>query len=294
LTSKSKAELYLLATTLIWGNTFIAMKFILREATPMLNVGIRFGVAALFFLIAFRGKLFPLPKSNIIKGSILGLFLFLGFASQNIGLQYTTASKSAFITGLMVVFVPFLQIVIERRSPKLGNILGVVIVTAGLWLLTSPAGSEFNIGDALTVVCAIVFALYIVYLDVISKEITTERLVFMQIASTGVFAWIAVAFFEDPVVSFSPISLASLLYLTFLATVLTTYIQTRFQKDTTPTRAAVIFSVEPVLASISAYFILGEQLGALGIVGGGMIVAGVLISELSDNIPVLDRSFDIG
>ena len=86
----------------------------------------------------------------------------------------------------------------------------------------------------------------------------------------------------------------SLLYLTFLATVLTTYVQTRFQKDTTPIRAAIIFSVEPVLASISAYLILGEQLGTLGIFGGGMIVAGVLISELSDNIPVLNRSFDIG
>lgn len=270
------------------------MKFILREATPMLNVGIRFGIAALFFLVAFRGKLFPLSKSNIIKGSILGLFLFLGFASQNIGLQYTTASKSAFITGLMVVFVPFLQIVIERRSPKLGNILGVVIVTVGLWFLTSPAGSEFNIGDALTVVCAIVFALYIVYLDVISKEMTTERLVFMQIASTGVLAWIAVAFFEQPVISFSPVSLASLLYLTFLATVLTTYVQTRFQKDTTPIRAAIIFSVEPVLASISAYLLLGERLGALGIAGGAMIVAGVLISELSDSLPVLNRSVDIG
>jgi drug/metabolite transporter (DMT)-like permease len=292
-TSKTKAELALLATTLIWGNTFIAMKFVLREATPMLNVAIRFGVAAVFFLVAFRGRLFPLSKANVIKGSILGLFLFLGFASQNIGLQFTTASKSAFITGMMVVFVPILQIIIERRSPKLGNIVGVVIVAAGLWLLTSPEGSEFNIGDALTIVCAVVFAVYIVYLDVISKEMTTEHLTFLQIASTGVYAWIAVAFFEHPVVSFSPLSLLSLVYLTFLATVLTTYVQTRFQKDTTPTRAVVIFSVEPVIASVSAYFVLGEQLGALGVVGGGLIIAGVLISELSDNIPVLSRSLDI-
>lgn len=289
MTSKSRAELALLATTLIWGNTFIAMKFVLLEGSPMLNVGIRFTVAGLFFLVAFRKRLFPLSASNVVKGSILGLFLFLGFASQNVGLMYTTASKSAFITGLMVVFVPFLQIFVQRRSPKIGNAIGIVVVTAGLWLLTSPEGSAFNIGDALTVICAVVFACYIVYLDIISKEMTTERLVFLQIASTGIMAWFATFFFEEPLVSFSPRSLISLLYLTFLATVLTTYVQTRFQKDTTPTRAAIIFSVEPVLASISAYFFLGERLGELGVVGGAMIVTGVLVSELSDGIPGLNK-----
>jgi drug/metabolite transporter (DMT)-like permease len=293
-TVKSRAELALLATTLIWGNTFIAMKFILREASPMLNVGIRFGVAGLVFLVLFRHKLFPIPKSNIIKGSVLGVFLFLGFVTQNVGLIYTTASKSAFITGLMVVIVPFLQIIVEKRGPKIGNIVGVALVTCGLWLLTSPAGSEFNIGDALTVVCAFVFAMYIVYLDVISREMTTERLVFMQIASTGILAWIAVLAFEVPVVSFSTTSIVALLYLTLLATVLTTYVQTRFQKDTTPTRAAVIFSVEPVIASVSAYFVLGEQIGPLGVVGGGLIFAGVLLSELSDAIPYLNKTVEIG
>ncbi len=295
MTSKSKAELALLATTLIWGNSFIAMKFILRDSTPLMNIAVRFAIAALFFLIVFRGKLFPLSKSDLVKGSILGFFLFLGFVTQNIGLLFTTASKSAFITGMMVVFVPILQIVIERRSPKLGNVLGVIIVLIGLWFLTSPAGSEFNIGDALTIGCAILFAFYIVYLDVISKEMTTERLVFMQIASTGLFAWFAVAFFEQqPVVSFAPVSLLALVYLIFFATVLSTYVQTRYQKDTTPTRAVLIFSVEPVITAISAYFLLGEQLGALGMLGGGMIVVGVLVSQLSDSVSVLSKSFDVG
>jgi drug/metabolite transporter (DMT)-like permease len=293
-TSKSRAEVFLLATTLIWGNTFIAMKFILSDSTPLANIAVRFTAAALIFLLMFRGRLFPFPKSHILKGSILGLFLYLGFASQNVGLVYTTASKSAFITGMMVVFVPLLQIIIERRSPKLGNIAGVVVVATGLWFLTSPEGSGFNIGDALTIVCAFVFGLYIVYLDVLSKEMTTERLTFMQIASTGIFAWIGVAFFEHPVVSLEPRSLMSLIYLTLLATVVTTYVQTRYQKDTTPTRAVLIFSIEPVITAISAYFVLGERLGAMGMMGGGMIIAGVLISELSDNIPLLNKSFDIG
>ncbi len=294
MTSKSRAELALLSTTLIWGNTFVAMKFILIDTTPLMNVATRFAVAALIFLLIFRKSLFPIPRSSVVKGSILGLFLFLGFISQNVGLQYTTASKSAFITGMMVVFVPLLQIIVERRSPKLGNILGVALVAAGLWLLTSPSGSQFNIGDALTIGCAVVFAIYIVYLDVISKEMTAAQLTFLQIASCAIYAWICLLFTEKPTFVMSTTSFVSLAYLTLLATVLTTYVQTRFQKDTTPTRAAIIFSVEPVIASISAYFILSEHLGAMGMVGGGLIVVGVLVSELSDGIPVLNRSFDVG
>ena len=82
----------------------------------------------------------------------------------------------------------------------------------------------------------------------------------------------------------------SLLYLTFFATVLTTFVQTRFQKNTTPTRAVIIFSVEPVFASVIAYLLLAERLGELGVLGGALIVGGVLLSELSDSIPLLRRA----
>lgn len=293
MTPKAKAETLLLATTLIWGNTFVAMKVILQDTSPLMNVSTRFAAAALIYVLIFRKSLFPISRSAILKGSILGLFLFLGFISQNVGLKYTTASKSAFITGMTVLFVPLLQIIVERRAPKLGNILGVLFVMAGLWFLTSPSGSEFNVGDALTVVCAVVFAVYIVYLDVISHEMTTAQLSFLQMASCAVFAWGILLAIEQPTFRMSGSSFIALAYLTLLATVVTTYVQTRFQKDTTPTRAAIIFSVEPVVAAISAYFMLNEQLGVLGILGGGLIVAGILVSELSDNIPFLNKSFDV-
>ena len=103
------------------------------------------------------------------------------------------------------------------------------------------------------------------------------------------YAVAATAIFETPYFAWTTGAVASLLYLTFLATLFTTAVQTRFQKDTTPTRAVVIFSIEPVIASILAYFILGEQLGSLGVVGGALIIGGVLLSELSDGIPGLNR-----
>lgn len=289
MTPKSKAEIALLSTTLIWGNTFVAMKIVLQDTSPMMNVALRFGIASLIFLLIFRKKLFPLGGKLVKKGFLLGFFLFLGFIAQNIGLQYTTASKSAFITGLMVLFVPFLQIFIEKKAPRLGNILGIVLVVAGLWFLTAPAGSEFNTGDALTIICAICFAVYIIYLDIVSREMTAAQLTFLQIAATAIYGSVILLLTETPTFVMSTSSFIALVFLTLCATVLTTYVQTKYQKDTTPTRAVIIFSIEPVIAAISAYFILGERIGALGVFGGGLIIAGVLLSELSDSIPVLNK-----
>jgi len=292
LRTRRKAEAALLATTLIWGSTFTAVKLGMQEISPVLLIVIRFSLSAAFFLVFFRRQLFPIHTSAIIKGSILGFFLFLGFVFQNVGMVYTTASKSAFITSMMVVFVPLLQFIVERRSPNLGNILGVVIVTAGLWFLTQPTGSAFNIGDALTLGCALVFAIYIVYLDVVSQEMSTSQLTFLQMASNTVFSFIAVVLFENVMFTFSAFSLLTLAYLTVFATIVSVWVQTRFQKDTTPTRAVIIFTIEPVIASVIAHLVLGEQLGTLGILGGGLIIGGVLISQLSDIIPGLGRTFD--
>ena len=168
----------------------------------------------------------------------------------------------------------------------------MVVVSTGLWFLTSPNGAAFNVGDALTVVCSILFGVYIVYLDVISREMTTLQLTFLQMASTAVFSTVAVILVEKPRWEPTFSLFASMLYLTLLATVLTTYVQTRFQKETTPTRAVIIFTLEPVIASFIAYVLLSEDMGVLGVLGGALIIAGVLLSEFSDAIPLLNRSLD--
>jgi drug/metabolite transporter (DMT)-like permease len=288
--TRSRAEAALLATTLVWGGTFAIVKIGMRDISPLLLIAIRFLIGGGLMLALVGRRIFPVPGQAVLKGSILAAFLFLGFVTQNIGLTITTASKSAFITGMMVIFVPLLQVVIERRPPKPGNVLGVAIVTLGLWFLTSPGGQAFNTGDALTLLCSVLFAVYIVYLDVISKEMTTEQLVVIQMTATGLMALAATVLFETPRFVPSAAAIGSLLYLTFLATVVTTYVQTRYQKDTTPTRAVVIFSIEPVIATVIAYFLLGETLGTLGMLGGALIIAGVLVSEFADHIPFLRRA----
>lgn len=281
MSSRTRAELLLLSITLIWGSTFVTSKYLLDSISPLIFIGVRFSVATVLFALIFPRKIVAAPRNAWIKGGILGVLLFIGFATQTIGLQYTGATKSAFITGMMVVFTPICQLLIERRAPKTGNIVGILLVTAGLYFLTSPGGSEFNLGDGLNLICAVTFGFYIVYLDVFSKEIDAVHLIMAQFITCTVLGLASGFAFEA--IRFVPSveGTLALLYLIVFATIIALFVQNRYQKDTTPTRSAVIFSIEPVLAAGFAYVLLGEVLGALGMFGGALIVGGVLVSELS-------------
>jgi len=280
-TKRHTAELILFVATFIWGGTFVIAKWGLEDISPLLLTALRFSAATFLFFILFSRRILQMDRRVFYKGNVLGLLLFLGFATQTVGLQYTTASKSAFITGMMVVFTPFFQLLIENRRPHRASVVGVVIVSVGLWLLTAPSGGGFNLGDGLTLVCAIIFGLYIVAMDIISKQHDIIHLTFLQTLSCAALSWIGVGMIEVPRFNPTPQALWALGYLTLLATVVTTYVQTRFQRDTTPTRAAIIYTIEPVWASLLGYALLQESLGVLGILGGGLIIAGILVSEAS-------------
>jgi drug/metabolite transporter (DMT)-like permease len=243
---------------------------------------VRFGLATLIFFPLSFSSLLRLNRLALLRGVILGVLLFGGFAAQTMGLQYTTASKSGFITGLLVVFTPIFQMLLERKKPNAGNAIGVLLVTLGLFLLTSPGGAGFNRGDLLTLLCAVIFALYIVYLDIFSKECNVSQLTFLQMLITVSLSIVGTLTLETRHFQVTPRLLFALGYLSILATVVTLYLQTRFQKLTSPTRAAIIFSLEPVFSAIIAYLFGNERIGAAGMLGGGLMVAGLLVSELSD------------
>ncbi len=283
-TSRGRAELYLFLVTFVWGSTFIITKDLLQTVPPFAYIAIRFLSGSALFAAFVFPKLRSWDKRTIRHGGILGFLLFTGFAFQTIGLQTTTASKSAFITGLMVVFTPMWQVLLERRMPKPGSIVGVVLVTIGLYFLTSPTGGGIALGDVLTIGCAAMFGLYIVYIDIFTQEDSIEKLAFAQFLTAGVLGAALALVVEPQHFVVSTMGALQLAYLTLFATVIALYVQTRYQRYSTPTRSAIIFSVEPVLAAIFAYIIAQEILGSIGWLGGGLILAGLLISELSDKI----------
>ena len=223
-----------------------------------------------------------MSRRTVKRGVILGIILFAGFLTQTVGLQTTTASKSAFITGLLVVFTPIFQLILERKPPKAGNIIGVVLVSCGLFLLTAPQGAGFNLGDALSFGAAFFYALYLVYLDILTRAHSILQLTFLQIAVTALLASMSFNFLEKPYLHWTPSLFLAIGYLSVLATLLALYLITKHQKHTTPTRSAVIFSMEPLFAAIFSYLLLDEKLGIVAIAGGGAILTGLLVSELSD------------
>ena len=271
------------------------IKSALAFISPMMFVSIRFVLASIL-LLPFTYSLFKtISKKQLGEGFLLGVFLYIGFAVQTIGLQYTTATKSAFITGTFVLFTPILQMIIEKRIPTFGNILGVLLVTVGIIFLSSKENSlfsifselseGFNFGDFLTLICAIFYAVYIVYLDKISPNHDHKFLTFAQIAVTGILSVLSVILFsftniEQIHIVLNKEVILAILYTTLFATILTTTLQTKFQRAVTPTRASIIFSMEPLFASVTAYFFINEKLSNFGIAGAAFIFLGILTSEL--------------
>jgi drug/metabolite transporter (DMT)-like permease len=279
MTERSRAEGILLFCTLIWGGTFIVTKGGLNNISPVLLTAIRYESASLIFISLAHKSLRNISLSTMRYGLALGVLLFCGISAQTIGLQYTTASKSSFITAMSVVLTPIFQIWIERRAPKAGNWLGIAFVTIGLFFLTSPAGGAFNRGDAWTLFCAVLFAVYIVLIDLFSKKSPPAQLAAIQMIGTAILAGFG-CLFENSYWHFTFPLIGAIAYLALPATVFTLWAHTHYQRWSTPARAAVIFTLEPLIASLMAYSLAGEQLHLTGWIGGGIILAGLLISEL--------------
>ena len=275
-----KAELSLLLLAFFWGVTFPLVKIALNFCSPFLFLAIRFGLATLIIWLVYSKRISLVDKATLKAGIILGIFLFLGYAFQTVGLKYTAASKSAFITGLFVIMVPPLSVLLVREKPKIFSLLGVALAVSGLWLMTRPRGSEFNVGDFLTFFCAISFSFHVIFVQIYAKEFPFEKLVFVQLLTTALLSIPSMFLLETRKLIYNPNLLSGILVTALFATALGITIQNRMQKDTTATKASVIYTMEPVFAGVFSYLILGEGLGSVGMVGAGLILSGMLCSEL--------------
>jgi drug/metabolite transporter (DMT)-like permease len=296
---KYSAEAILILVTIIWGATFVIIKVALTDVSPLIFVSIRFSIASLLLFPFIFKILSRTSRAALLGGLMLGIMYFLGFATQTIGLNYTSATKSGFITGTFVIFTPVFQLLFEKKKPGRGNLLGVVFVLAGLILLSSKGnsvlsifreiGSGFNIGDFFTLLCAVFFAMYLVYLDIISKKFDYMPLVFMQISATAVLGIISAFILNEAGLEnskFIPTKdlLFAFLYTSILATVVTTTLQTKFQKIVTPTKAGIIFSFEPLFAAALAFYFINEKISRFSFIGGILIFGGLLVTELFDKL----------
>ncbi len=279
-----KADLAILGITVIWGSSFIIMKNLVEEVGVFAYLTLRFTVAALLLLMLFPRQIRAMRPLDLRNGAVVGVLLFLGMAFQVSGLKYTSASTSAFITGLNVVMVPVFSALLLRKQPPSRAVAGVAMATTGLFVLTGGFGSQWNRGDTLTLICALCFALQIIFIDKFNAQTDPRQTAFMQLATAailyGIVWWVA----EPGGVVWSRALFWTVLYTGALGTALAFGVQTIAQKYTSPVRCALIIACEPVFGAVFALLVPGtdgrtESLTRGMVMGSLLILGGMLMAE---------------
>jgi drug/metabolite transporter (DMT)-like permease len=286
--------LALVLVTAAWGLTFPLIKDSIQAISPIEFMAIRFPIAAFaLFLIQTLFVRSEKKKPGELKaGAILGAFLFLGYALQTYGLQTTSSSKSGFLTGLTVLFVPLLSAVIDRKRLKASAWIGVSLSVIGLVLLSFPGDVDlgWSLGDTLTLLCAVAFASHILAISRFTKKYSPSRLTLYQISVCALLALSASIVSGDPIEALkvtkeSPPLLTAILFCALFATAGAYWIQTAFQAKSTPLKTALIFSCEPVFAAFFSYHLYSENLNGAQALGCLALLLGPMTVEVLDALP---------
>jgi len=299
-----QADLWLALVALIWGSTFVVVKNELTNTGPLAFVAIRF-LFALLVMAAFTWRsLIRSGWRQLAAGSLIGVFLFGGYALQTVGLRYTTASKAAFITGLCVVLAPLFARLLLRHVPSRQALVGVALAVMGLALLslggddsalapTVYLGSEFSLvthlspealGDLLVLGCAACFALHIVAISRFAPRMDSLVLTTVQIGTVAL-AGIVLAGVLEPLPAIPQMrTLGVAAFMGLVATAFAFTVQNRAQVFTTPTHTALVLSLEPVFGGLFAHLLAGEVLNARQLLGCGLILGGMLMAEVKPGV----------
>ncbi|MBO8158574.1 DMT family transporter [Thermosyntropha sp.] len=290
-----KAETSMLFVAFIWGATFVVVKNALADISPFWFLALRFIIA--FIVLAFLAfdSIKSINSSTIFYGSVIGFFLFIGFAFQTVGLKYTTSSNAGFITGLSVVLVPVIYSLMYKKIPEFKTCLASLLALIGLFLLSFYTNSfNLNYGDFLVLICSLGFALHIILVDRYSHKHNPVAITGVQILFVGIFSLLIAVFVEPFPHSLTYNAVSAILITSILATDLAFLLQNSMQKHSTPTRFAIILTTEPVFAALTAYLWAGEILSTRGIIGALFILISMFISVLfpthSKKEEVLDES----
>lgn len=272
-------ELGLAVVAIIWGSGFVASAVSLEHFTPYQILAIRFLIGIILLSLVFFKKLKNIKKSTIIKGSIIGIFLYLAFALQTVGLVYTTPSKNAFLTAVNVVIVPFIAFFIFKRKMDKFELFGALLAIIGIGVLSLQLSGGINFGDVLTLLCAVAFAFHIFYTAQFVKNEDPVLLTVVQMAAATVLGFIVVLFKGETnfVANFEGVS--AVLYLGVFSTAIAFLLQTVAQKFTSETKAAIILSTEAFWGMVFSVIILSEVLTAKMAIGAILILVAIIISE---------------
>jgi drug/metabolite transporter (DMT)-like permease len=295
---KLRAYLLMLFVVAVWGSTFVLIKGALADATPaafnLARMSLAFALLAVVYHRSWRG----IHRGQLAAGAVVGFFLAAGYQFQTIGLVRTTPSKSAFITGLVVVLVPLLSSIPAVRPegahpPRWNAYMGAAVAFAGILLLTAPAAagssgigglipdlSSVNFGDVLTFGCSVAFAFHCLALSHASPHIPFQPLALLQVGFCTGFMAISLPLTEHPHIHFTTRLWIALGIAAALATAAAFSIQSWAQSILPSTHIALLLTMEPVFAWITSFLFTGERLGLRPASGALLILIGIAMTEL--------------
>ncbi|MBW2655379.1 MAG: DMT family transporter [Deltaproteobacteria bacterium] len=279
-----KSDFILMFVAVIWGLAFVAQRIGMDHIGPFTFNGIRFVLGCLSLLpVVFltRNKTSKKSTDGLIKlGTISGIFLFFGISLQQVGIVYTTAGKAGFITGLYVVIVPILNLFLKQENTTLGTWIGAIMAGIGMFLLSVTKDLTINFGDLLVLGSAFCFASHLIIIGRISNRFNTALLSLVQcLVCAGLSLLVAVVFETFILADILRVSIP-LLYGGILSVGVAYSLQIYGQRNSPASHAAIIFSLESVVAAIGGWIILNEILSGSAIFGCGLMLAGMLISQL--------------
>jgi drug/metabolite transporter (DMT)-like permease len=275
-----KSDLSLLLVTIFWGAGFPITKFALQTIPPFYHIGLRFLIAAVLLSVIFYRKMSKVNNSILKPAATMAVLLFLTYALQTVGLLYTTASKSAFYSGLAVLFVPTLSFIFYKSKLNVNTLISITLAFIGLFLLSFSGNVfSFNIGDLLTILNSVSYAVLLLLTSDYVKEHDPTQLSIVQMYIVSIFGFVSALIFDTWDTPMSLLSFNSLMFSAVLCTAFAFWMQATAQKFTSASHIALIFTMEPVFGAFTSWLLLGENLGFKGFVGGGFIICAMLIAE---------------
>jgi len=269
----------LVMTTLFWGGSFLFNKLGLREIPPAHFVLFRFALASMIMSLVCIRRLHLLSPTIIRKGAIVGLALGATNLSFVFGVQGTSISRAGILNNLFVLFIPLICALVWKERVGRVNLAGIVLAVAGIVLLAG-GGGGFNRGDFISTICAAFIALHVISVSKVLRDDDVYLVSLVQFLTVTVMAGIAATIIPSPRLSIGIVSITSLLYCAILPTVVCFTLQNAYQRFTTPTRAGLIYTLDPVWSLIAGFAVLGERLSAREWLGCGLIFLAVLVPLL--------------
>lgn len=269
------------SVSLAWGSSYLLMKIGLASISPFNLIALRFGIAFICMTILFFPRFRTLTVSILIKGSLMGILLFLLFGGLVCGVNHTTASTAGFLASTTVIIVPILESILKRKLPNKSIMFSILLAVTGLYLLTVKDTVSLNNGSVYCLLAALFYAIYIVVLDRIANNEDTFLISIIQLGVTALLGALLMLCVETPSLPETPVQWSAIICLGLICSAYGFVVQPIVQRYTSPERIGLIFSLEPVFSAILSYIFLHEVLDVKGYIGAAFIFSGVVLSKLT-------------